>query len=211
MLYIDKKQERRNIMSYMITYMTKEGIVIASDSYSCYGDRTLKDSNYKKIHQIGDVVIASTGLNGFIDEKTGKVIDINDTYESFFKNFDSIEEQINQYIAYIKRFCDRYVQDIRLIIVYKDTLYVIDIIHSKTTAITVKRKGDVDIFCSGDELIAVNGLMQFRNTEINVSLKEAQKRCIESVKYAIMTENALHIEGQRTIGGKVQYLVIPFD
>ena len=53
--------------------------------------------------------------------------------------------------------------------------------------------------------------MQFRNTEINVSLKETQKRCIESVKYAIMTENALHIEGQRTIGGKVQCLVIPFD
>ena len=53
--------------------------------------------------------------------------------------------------------------------------------------------------------------MQFRNTEIDISLKDAEKRCKESVEYAIMTENALHIEGQRTIGGKVQYLVIPFD
>lgn len=198
-------------MSYMITYMTKEGVVIASDSYSCYGDRTLKDANYQKIHQIGDVVIASTGLNGFIDEDTQKVIDINETYERYFRDFDSIEKQIQAYVKYIKRFCDRYVQDVRLIIVYREVLYVVDIIHSQKTNVTIKKKGEIDIFCSGDDLVAVNGLMQFRNTSIDVGLYEAKSRAIESVKYAIMTENALHIEGQRTIGGDVQYIVVPFD
>ena len=42
-------ERRRNYMSFMVAMKTNNGVIIASDSYSTYPSRGLKDGNYKKI------------------------------------------------------------------------------------------------------------------------------------------------------------------
>lgn len=139
--YINK-EGKNNIMSYMITYITKYGVVIASDSYSCYNDRALKDANYQKVHCIkeNELYIGSTGLNVLIDENK-QLIDINDTYKKFFANINdlNVEETIDKYIQLIQMSCDHFTQDVRLIIAYKYNTYIVDIQHMKRPKVE-KRK-----------------------------------------------------------------------
>ena len=66
-------------MSYMVVIKNVNGIVMASDSYSTYPDRTLKDSNYKKIHCLIPNVLC-VGITGINQVYVGKeLVDINGT------------------------------------------------------------------------------------------------------------------------------------
>lgn len=57
----------------------------------------------------------------------------------------------------------------------------------------------------------MNGLIQFRNKTLDITLEEAIKACKESVEYAILVEKSLHLEGERTIGGDIQWVVLDYD
>ena len=81
----NKKGYRRNFMSYMVVIKNVNGIVMASDSYSTYPDRTLKDSNYKKIHEIIPNILC-IGITGINQVYVGKeLVDINGTLLEYFR------------------------------------------------------------------------------------------------------------------------------
>lgn len=209
----NKKGDRRNFMSYMVVIKNVNGIVMASDSYSTYPDRTLKDSNYKKIHEIIPNVLC-IGITGIKQVYIGKeLVDINGTLLEYFRDItdNSITETVNKYSKFLKITCDRECKDIRMIVAYKKTLYRVDIIHHKSLSIEFYNDNELDIITSGEEEHMINGLRGFIRSDMLTSLNKVLKKCIQSVETEIRLEKNLNPQGCRAVGGKVQYAVIDYS
>ena len=210
------KERRQNFMSYMITVKTSKGVVMASDSYSCYfHNREIKDSHYKKIHEIipHRCYIGLTGLNEVYRDNKNHTIDINDTVYEAFKHVNkaNIYDKTIEYGHFLKRTTDRLGQDIRVIVVFEDILYYMDIRNNQDIVIQYLDENSCDAIFSGEEMYAINGAISFKKEYFDISLKELKNICIESVKRQIQIENMIQPEGKRIIGGDIQYIVLDYD
>lgn len=209
----NKKGDRRNFMSYMVVIKNVNGIVMASDSYSTYPDRTLKDSNYKKIHCLIPNVLC-VGITGINQVYVGKeLVDINGTLLEYFRAVSdkNIADIVKKYSEFLKITCDREYKDMRLMVAYKKTLYRVDIMHNNKPFIEFYKENELDIITSGEEEHIVSGLRDFTCSDMFSSLEEALKTCIQSVKNEILLEKNLYPKNQRAVGGKVQYVVIDYS
>lgn len=209
----NKKGDRRNFMSYMVVVKNVNGIVMASDSYSTYPDRTLKDSNYKKIHEIIPNIL-SIGITGINQVYVGKeLVDINGTLLEYFRDItdNNISEIVNKYSEFLKITCDRECKDIRMIVAYKKTLYKVDIIHHKDSFIEFYNENELDIITSGEEEHMIYGLSSFIRSDMFTSLNVVLEKCIQSVETEIRLEKNLYPQGCRAVGGKVQYAMIDYS
>lgn len=201
-------------MSYMVVMKLKNGVIFASDSYSTYPDKTLKDSCYKKIHciQPNCLYVGITGMNMVFNNQS-QLIDINNTLADFFLSAadDTITDKVNQFAQFLKISCDRLIQDIRIIIAYKKTLYKVDIIHEQNPVIEFYDENQEDIITSGEDIHAVNGILQFEKDDFNLSLNEALEKCIQSVEYEITVERMIRDKEHQIVGGKVQSIIFDYD
>lgn len=208
----NKKGDRRNFMSYMVVIKNVNGIVIASDSYSTYPDRTLKDSNYKKIHEIIPNVLC-IGITGINQVYIGKeLVDIHGTLLEYFRDItdNNIAETLHKYSEFLKITCDRECKDIRMMVAYKKTLYRVDIIHHKSLSVEFYNENELDIITSGEDEHMINGLKDFSREDMFVSLEKILEKAILSVKTEIKLENNLYPQDYRVVGGKIQYAVIDY-
>lgn len=209
----NKKGYRRNFMSYMVVIKNVNGIVMASDSYSTYPDRTLKDSNYKKIHEIIPNILC-IGITGINQVYVGKeLVDINGTLLECFRGVsdNNIAEIVNKYSEFLKITCDRECKDIRMMVAYKKTLYRVDIVHHKIPSIEFYNDNELDIITSGEEEHMINGLNSFTRTDMFNSLDIVLEKGIQSVETEIKLEKNLYSQGYRAVGGKVQYVVMDYS
>lgn len=206
----NKKKERMNYMSYMIVVKTKQNIIIASDSYSTYPNKELKDANYKKIHCIKDneLYIAMNGLNTVI--KNGELVDINTTFMDFFQdiNNSNVHQAVKDYAEFLKSSCDKFFMDIRFYVIYKKTMYRVDVVHNQPVFIEFLNENDEDFQTSGEDEYLMYGLLHLKRDDLNLGGKELLEKCIGSVKDVIHLDAIRNPEGRRIVGGKVQWLVL---
>lgn len=209
----NKKGDRRNFMSYMVVIKNVNGIVMASDSYSTYPDRTLKDSNYKKIHCLIPNVLC-VGITGINQVYVGKeLVDINGALLEYFRAVSdkNIADIVKKYSEFLKITCDRECKDMRLMVAYKKTLYRVDIIHHKIPSIEFYNDNELDIITSGEEEHMINGLNSFTRSDMFNSLDIVLEKGIQSVETEIKLEKNLYSQGYLAVGGKVQYAVMDYS
>lgn len=209
-------ERRRNYMSFMIALKTKNGVIIASDSYSTYPNRYLKDGNYKKIHCMkeNELYIGIVGLNQIINQDNNNQIDdINNILPHFFSHISSFEElqlQINQFAYYVKPTCDNECQDISCVFIYKKMMISLDVLHEKGYYIKIWNDDESDILLMGEEYHKIIARSQFHQSDLNSPLEKILNKCIQSVENAINEEASLFEENKRVVGGPIQYMILNY-
>lgn len=200
-------------MSYMVTIKGKEGIVTASDSYSCYYTRNLKDSNYQKIHEIipNHFYIAQTGLNVLYDNQDN-YIDVSKAIKQIFKKTTSknIKKQINKFSRIMKESCDNFGVDATVLFAYDEEMYVTDIIHQIGMTTNYWGKNEYDIIFMGEDYHKTKARGEFSQQDMFQSLDINIQKCKNSVLNQIEYEATLFEEGQRIVGGNIQYSFIRY-
>lgn len=206
-------KRRQNNMSYMVTVKGQRGIVIASDSYSTYYTRKLKDDNYTKIHEIipHQFYIGATGLNVLYD-RDNSYIDIQKIIHQFFDNItrEQLKDKIQEFADYLQDSCDCFGVDASCIYIYNQEMYVTDIIHQLGNHTNYWSQNEFDIIFMGEDYAKSIGRKHFTQRDMFSSLDEIEKKCQNSIKTLIKFENEHFEEGQRAIGGNVQIHSIPF-
>lgn len=209
-------ERRRNYMSFMVAMKTNNGVIIASDSYSAYPSRGLKDGNYKKIHCMkeNELYIGIVGLNQVIKiEDNSQADDINDILPHFFSDITSFEElqlQINQFAYYVKPTCDNECKDISCVFIYKKMMTSLDVLHGKGYYLKIWNDNESDILFMGEEYHKIIARSQFHQADLNLSLKDSLNKCIQTIENAIHEEAKLFEENKRVVGGPIQYMILDY-
>lgn len=207
--FSNKKKGRMNFMSYMIVVKTKNSTIIAADSYSTYPNKELKDANYKKIHKLSkDLCIALNGINEVL--KNGKLVDINTTFQNYFQEVtkENLADKVRLYATFLKSTCDKYYQDIRFFVIFKNVLYRVDVIHNQPISIEYLDENQEDYMTSGEDEYLMYGLLHIKPEDLKLSVFNLLDKCILSVEDVIHLDSIRNPEGYRTVGGKVQWMII---
>lgn len=197
-------------MSYLIAVKGKYGTVITSDSYSTYLNRTLKDSDYKKIHEIisGKCYIGLTGMNEVL--LNNQLVDINNTLSLFFTDItlDNIDTQIDLYNAFLKDSCDKYCMDISYVLAYENVLYDVNILNNDEIRKHRLPSYEYGILILGEREYKEWSLHNIDSKITQDNLPLLKLKCNDIVQQVINIENIQHPENQRVVGGDVQQIAI---
>lgn len=208
---IEKYERRRNYMSYMIVIKGSEGTVIASDSYSCYYTRKLKDAHYKKIHEMipEHFVIGVTGLNVLYDENDN-YLDINVLLNSIFANCKiyELENKIEQFANIVQTSCDNFGVDASIVYIYDNEMFLTDIIHQLGHQTHYWKSNVYDILFMGEDYHAKYARNDFEKKDMFLLWNHTIDKCIKSVQKQIQFENEHFPEGQRIVGEDIQYAFV---
>lgn len=94
------------------------------------------------------------------------------------------------------------------VFVIDDCVVVVDVLHARGYYINYIRPDELDIIFLGEDEHKYHAREYFEYNDMFMELKDALKKCMDSVKVEIEYENQLYDEGYRVVGGNVQYIAI---